>query len=358
MTQPNPAPQAPPAPPAPEKPDTTGTDAYISNDDKPDSQYAGGVIDTDPASVLPFGEAVKNTVNGIPAGINEGDWSDLYSAGADLLGNAVSIYMDPLNWLISAGLTFLIDFVQPLEDLLSLVTGNAERIEPYAAKWEQLGAALVPLAAAARQAADDDLIEWQGKDADAAKARLHQFAEAVEATGGEASSINGILTLFSKIMGAAQQLIIGIIATLIEWMIIEWGLAMAAAVPTAGASVAAAGAATAVQATVATSRAVRIIDRVVSLLHKMGAVLQKVLPAMLKARVGESVLQFTAAGLGHAAPATLSTVARIAGDVASDPASYVGPFVNNVGTGVYKNAEAGGPDMSEAEIEAALDVTK
>ncbi|MDP9793974.1 hypothetical protein J2S43_002486 [Catenuloplanes nepalensis] len=358
MTQPDPAPQAPPTPPAPKPPDTTGTDAYISNDDKPDSQYAGGVFDTDPASVLPFGEAVKNTVSGIPAGINEGDWSDLYSAAADLGGNALSFYLDPLNWLISAGLTFLIDFVQPLEDLLSLFTGNAERIEPYAKKWEELGTALVPLAAAARQAADDDLIEWQGRDADAAKARLHQFADAVEATGGEASSINGILTLFSKIMGAAQQIIIGIIATLIEWMIIEWGLAMAAAVPTAGASVAAAGVATGVQATVATSRAVRIVDKVVSLLHKMGAVLQKVLPAVLKARVGESVLEFTRRGIGAAAPATLSTVARIAGDVLGDPASYGGPVVNNTATGVWKNAAADKPDMSEEEIEAALDVNK
>ncbi|GAB7036552.1 MULTISPECIES: hypothetical protein [Catenuloplanes] len=351
---PTPQPGPAPTPPPPKPRDTTGTDAYISNNDKPSSPYAAGVIDTDPGSVIPLADPVKNAYSGV----TQGDWTDLYSSAADLTGNAVSFAIDPLNWLISAGLTFLIDFIQPLEDLLSLVTGNAERMEPYAAQWKQLGEALVPLAAAARQAADDDLIEWQGKDADAAKTRLHEFANAVEATGGEAASISGLLTLFSKIMGAAQQIIIGIIATLIEWMIIEWGIAMAAAVPTAGASVAAAGAATGVQATIATSRAVRIIDKVVSLLQKMGAVLAKVLPAALKAKVGQSVVQFTAEGLGHAAPATLSMVARIAGDVLSDPRGYVGPIGNNVTTGAAKNATADGTDMSPEEIEAGLDVTR
>ncbi|MDR7275453.1 hypothetical protein [Catenuloplanes atrovinosus] len=345
---PSPQPLPPAVPPAAQPPDTTATDAYVSNDAKDDSQYAGGVVDTDPASVLPFGEATKNAYTGV----TEGDWSDLFSSAADITANAVSFWADPLNWLISAGLTFLIDFVQPLEDLLSLFTGNAERMEPYAEQWEKLGTALVPLAAAARQAADDDLLEWQGKDAEAAKARLREFADAVEATGGEATSIGGLLTLFSKIMGAAQQIIIGILATLIEWMIIEWGIAMAAAVPTAGASVAAAGAATAVQATVATSRAVRIVDKVVSLLNKMGAVLRKVLPAVLKSKVGDSVVEFKGSA------ATLSTVARIAGDVLADPRSYGGPGGNNLITGLWKNEDAGDPEMTPTEIEDALDVTK
>ncbi|MBM7492570.1 hypothetical protein JOD64_003792 [Micromonospora luteifusca] len=332
--------------------DLDDNDAYLSNDGGDDSQYAGNLgitdaVDLDPKSVLPFGEATAN----LYTGISEGEWSDIYAGAADLVGNAVSFAIDPLNWLISAGLTFLIDFVQPLEDLLSLVTGNAERIEAYAQKWQELGAALVPLGAATLQAATDQLIEWQGKDADAAKALLTEFSEAIKATGGEAASIAGLLTLFSKIMAAAQQIIIGIMATLIEWMIIEWVAAMALAAPTMGGSVAAAGAATAVQATAATSRAVRIVDQVITLLNKIGALLGKLLPGALKTNVGSSVIEFSAAS------ATLSTGVRIATSVLADWRGYAGPFVN-VSTGGIKNEQAGDPQMSDTEIDEALDTNR
>lgn len=331
---------------------TDDNDAYLSNNTGAGSQYAGDLgitdaVDLGPGSVLPMGEAVKN----LYTGISQGEWSDISSGVADFAANAFAVWADPLNWLISAGLTFLIDFVQPLEDLLSLVTGNSEQMEPYAGQWQQLGAALVPLAAAVRQAATDELIEWAGRDATAAKDRLLEFADAIEATGGEAASISGLLTLFSKIMAAAQQIIIGILATLIEWMIVEWAMAMAAAVPTMGGSVAAAGAATGVQATVATTRAVRVMDRVVQLLLRIRELMTRVLPAPLMAQVGRSVVGF------RGSAAVLSTVGRIAGGVLSDPGGYAGPGVN-LGTGIWKNQQAGDSSMSDEQIDAGLDVTK
>lgn len=331
---------------------TDDNDAYLSNNTDDGSQYAGNLgitdaLDLGPDSVLPLGEATKNIYTGIQAH----EWSDVASGVADLAANGFAFAVDPLNWLISAGLTFLIDFVQPLEDLLSLVTGNAERMEPYAEQWQQLGAALVPLAGAVRQAATDELIEWAGRDATAAKARLLEFADAIEATGGEAASISGLLTLFSKLMGAAQQIIIGILATLIEWMVVEWAIAMAAAAPTMGGSVAAAGAATGVQATVATSRAVRVMDRVVTLLLRIRELMARVLPAPLMAKVGKSVVDF------RGSAAVLSTVARITGGVLRDPGGYAGPGVN-LGTGLWKNHAAGEADMSDQDIDHALDVTK
>ena len=325
-------------------------DAYLSNDDN-DSQYAGDLgitdaVDTEWSSVTPMGEAMKNAYTGV----TEGEMSDIFAAGADFIANAASFEIDPLNWLISAGLTFLIDFVQPLEDLLSLFTGNAERIEGYAKTWEQLGAALSPLADATQQAAADGLVEWEGKDAEAAKARLIDFGWGIRATGREASAIAGLLTLFSKIMAAAQQIIIGIMATLIEWMIIEWAAAMAAAGPTMGASVAAAGTATAVQATNATSRAVRIVDQVVSLLSRIGALLSKILPGALKANVASSVVKFAGAS------PVASTAVRVGGSVLGDAANFIGPG-GNVATGIWKNADADDPP-APAEIDRALDPSR
>lgn len=329
----------------------TDKDAFLSNNKDDGDGYHGNLgitdaVDTKPSSVVPF----WSDGEGIYKGISKGEWDEAVAGAGDILGNAVAFAMDPLNWLISAGLTFIIDFFQPLEDLLSLVTGNSERLQPYADKWKEMAAALPPLGDAIVQAATDHLVEWQGKDADAAKKKLTEFAAAVKATGGEADSISGLLSLFSAIMNAAQQIIIGILATLIEWAIITWTAAMAAAAPTFGGSVAAAGTATTVEVTVSTSRAVSTIDRVVTILNKLGGMLEKILPGALKSRVGSSVVQF-------GAEATLKNLGKISLSTLTDPRGLISPIVT-LGSGIYKGATSDGSDMSDEQIDDALDKNK
>ncbi|KUL40562.1 hypothetical protein [Actinoplanes awajinensis] len=324
------------------------SDAYLSNDGT-SSPYVGdlGITNTinPEVSALPFGETIPNVYKGV----TEGDIAALTAGAGDLLGNAIAFEADPLNWLISAGLTFVIDFFQPLEDLLSLFTGNAERIEGYAKEWQRLGAALGPLADAVQQAAADHLIEWEGRDADAAKARLMDFGWGIRATGGEANSIAGLLVLFSKIMTAAQQIIIGIMATLVEWAIVTWGTALALAPETLGGSVAAAGAATGVEASIATSRAVAVVDRVVILLEKIGALLAKILPDALQGAVKEGIV-----GVGKAV--TVKTLGQVAAVVLKDPGNYVSPL-SGVAGGSQENGKTAYTEDGAA-IDEALDVRK
>ncbi|MEV0650230.1 hypothetical protein AB0I28_33715 [Phytomonospora sp. NPDC050363] len=330
-----------------------GNDAYVSNDDA-DSQYAGNMgptaaVDTDPVSTIPLVEATKNT---FVEGIAKGDMDALFAGVMDFAGNAISFVADPLNWLITAGLTFLIDFFQPLEDLLSLVTGNAERVEGYANKWKQAAEALPALGDATKQAADDGLVTWKGKDAEAAKARLGTFSEAVKATAEEVNSVASLLVMFSKLMSAAQQIIIGLIATLVEWMIVTWIAAMAAAVPTAGASTAAAGVATTTTTAVQTSRAVKIIDTVVSFLAKIGNFLNKLLPPSLRQAVARNVTELQAFRAFD-----VKTAMQVMGNSLKGWTTYSGSGAS-AASGAEQAAANNGPDMSEQDIEDGLDKDK
>ena len=262
--------------------DETTADAYLSNDDNSDPY--NNAFDTDVKSMIPLWGGLKGTGTGLYSLVTEQDWSDLMAGLNDLGNNAYAFWGDPLNWLVSTGLTFLIDFFQPLEDLLSLITGNAERIESYAGQWKAMGDALIPLAEATRDAANNQLIEWKGLDATAAKARLNEFSDGIEATSGEAASISALLSYFSTLMAAAQGIITGILATLIEWAIISWGVALGLATVSSGSSIALAEVNTV---------AVQIIDKVIILLFKMAAMIKKLLPATLVAKVGLSVVEFT-----------------------------------------------------------------
>ena len=207
------------------------------------------------------------------------DWRELADIGggvADLGANIVAYAADPLNFLISSGLTFLVDVVQPLEDLLGLVTGNAERMDAEIARWGRVAAALTPLADEIKQAADQGLLGWQGRTADAAKQRLHEFAGGVTGLADEVQKLTVIMSIARTLMAIAQGLVIGVLSTLVEWLVFTWSAAMAVAIPTAGASTAAAGAATTVEVAESTTRAVRFVDRVVTLLGRLRAMLTRI----------------------------------------------------------------------------------
>lgn len=202
----------------------------------------------------------------------EGDWGELNNiaaATADLGLNAAGYLADPLNFLIGAGLGFLIDVIQPLEDALGLVTGNPERMEGEIAKWERVEKALQPLSEEIRSAANDGLVTWEGKAADAAKTRINLFADGVAATGNEVKQIVFVLNIAKTVMDIAQSFVLSLIATFIEWLVYTWVPALAAAPATFGGSTAAAGAATGVQTGVVSSRLSAFVTRVVNILKRL-----------------------------------------------------------------------------------------
>jgi hypothetical protein len=249
------------------------------------------VLRLDPVNDIPgagdlvsIGKSAAKVVSG------GGEMSDLYSVAgsvADLALNAVVYMADPLNFLITAGLSFLVDVVQPLEDLLGLVTGNGERMGSEITKWGRVGDALGPLANEIRAAADQGLIGWSGKAADAARQRLHEFADAVASLSNDVNQLKMILDLAKTVMETAQQLVISLIATFIEWLIFTWVPALAAAAPTFGASTAAAGAATTVEATTTTTRAVSFVERVINILRRLRTIVYRMHPRLMaRAKAG------------------------------------------------------------------------
>lgn len=274
------------------------------------------------------------------------DWRELADIGggvADLGANIVAYVADPLNFLISSGLTFLVDVVQPLEDLLGLVTGNAERMDAEIARWGRVAAALTPLADEVRQAADQGLVGWQGRTADAAKQRLHEFTDGVTGLADEVQKLTVIMSIAKTLMAIAQGLVIGVLSTLVEWLVFTWSAAMAAAIPTAGASTAAAGAATTVEVAKSTSRAVRFVDRVITLLDRLRAMLTRMHPERMK-EAQKAFRRLGTTGLaqqdwhGPGVPVRnvftdwhtwLSPEAQVANNAANDLTTYLGSRGHN-----------------------------
>lgn len=223
-----------------------GKDTDVTNDKDPQSS---GYSPFDPGDVtdsIPFystGKSVVGDVNNLTDGSEvSGDIADIALQVTGLAGDIGMLLFDPIGWLTGALLSFVIDLVQPLEDLLGLVTGNPERMDGEIGKWARVRAALEPMAEQVGGTADGELKSWEGDASAIAKQRLKDFGTAIGKLIGNIATLEAILGLAKALASVLQDLIKSEISSLISNWIMDWILATATAGPTFGGSFAVAAA--------------------------------------------------------------------------------------------------------------------
>lgn len=251
-----------------------------------------------------FGDATESLVKNTPFAAQwDNAWKhydagDYASIGADIADLGVTgffAYVDPLGALVGAGVGFLIDFIKPLHDMLTWMTGDSDAIGDHRKQWQTAQQDLVKLADEMSGTLQADLATWAGPASAAAKQRLDAFIQGTRDTAQEIGNINAILALSAALMDTAMSLIKDLISQFVEWLIITWLAAQAAAIPSLGASEVAAEAATVGEAAVATSRGARIMQKVMAIIRKLQAVLAKVMKA-LKEMKAKSFWKLTGKG--------------------------------------------------------------
>jgi hypothetical protein len=215
------------------------------------------------------------------------------SWGWDMLDAAIN----PLSFLISAGLDFLISLIQPLDDLLGMVTGNGERMASEIDRWGEIKAGLPPIGDAIKPIPEGGLSEWSGKDGDAAREKIKDFAEAVYQLGDQIQVLQGLMRLCELIATCIRKTILALIADWITAMAISWAAAFAAAVPTAGASTAAA-MVNSIRSSIATCiTAMTRYSRVANTFVEANKILSKIAPVLQTAAKPLAEAGFKAVGM-------------------------------------------------------------
>ncbi|UQS22358.1 WXG100 family type VII secretion target [Amycolatopsis thermalba] len=215
------------------------------------------------------------------------DGTEAFSTASSFVNEAAStigdIVSDPLGWLISNGVGFLVSWIKPLEDALELVTGDPDALEDGAKAFNQLGEQIEALKQETEELLASGLANWQGDGAEAAAKRLSEFRDGLSGTAGATTELATLLAVSSAVMSIAKDLVLSIISDFVEWLIVTWLAALAATVVTLGGSEAAAAAATGVRAATETSKVSRwmqklttVIDKIKSLIDKIKAFLEKI----------------------------------------------------------------------------------
>ncbi|MEU5154200.1 type VII secretion target [Glycomyces sp. NPDC021274] len=157
-----------------------------------------------------------------------------------LLGvDATLSLLDPIGALASAGVTIVLDLVQPLDDLLLWVTGDNGEMQRQIDVLAQVQTALEAMNQEVQDAIDSNLTAWEGQAATAAIDEIGGVSAAAHAIGKGAGDLAQLLDWARLIAVAIYSIIKGILSELVAWLITRGVAALAASIVSAGASVAA-----------------------------------------------------------------------------------------------------------------------
>ncbi|QUQ70623.1 WXG100 family type VII secretion target [Kutzneria sp. CA-103260] len=210
-----------------------------------------------------------------------------YSSEADDSGGG-----DPLNTLISKGLGFVIDYIEPVKEALELVTGSPDALNAAADSYSQLSADIDQLGQQLHDELTTGLANWKGDASDTAHQEMAQFLDGIHGTATLAGYIVQLLKASASMMQAAKDIIIGILADFVEQMLITWAVGLAGTIFTFGLSDAAATAATVTEAGVAVGKAGTEVTKVGKLIEKVGKLIEKIMQMIRK--IAELLKKFAA----------------------------------------------------------------
>jgi hypothetical protein len=191
-------------------------------------------------------------------------------------GHSGAMMGDPLEALIEAGLSFLIDLVAPLKEALNLVTGDPSGLNAKAEEWAKVAEGLRELGPAAVENAKATEGNWTGVAADAFRTKIDNFSRGALSVAGQADHVADVLRVSATLMDAAQGIIKGIIASWVEYAILTEAAAAASAAFTFGASEAAGQAAVAGEAAAACGEGAETVGQASSMLERIANVIREV----------------------------------------------------------------------------------
>ena len=194
---------------------------------------------------------------------------------------------DPLNFVISKGLGWLLNVVAPLKQAVDLVSGDPNATSKAATQFGDIARQVEQLAKTYDDHLRTGLRSWSGEAGEAAAKKLSKFHEGLEGTASLAGHAAAILQGSSVLMKVAEDVMKGILSDFVEWLVVTWVAAQLAAPETGGASEAGAAGATVAEEAVAMSRATAEISKVRQLLNKIMEIVQRLRAALRNSAVGE-----------------------------------------------------------------------
>ncbi|GAB2657539.1 hypothetical protein GCM10027271_15190 [Saccharopolyspora gloriosae] len=152
--------------------------------------------------------------------LNDGSsWIESGLAYGGLAMEAVSVVVDPIGTLLSYGLSWLIEHVQPLQDALDWFAGDPQGVEAYAQQWQQVAVSINTAATGYSEAVRADTAQWTGAAGDAYRRHAAEKGEALTGAGKLAETIGTVVEAMGMVVSFVRDFVRDLIADCISRLI-------------------------------------------------------------------------------------------------------------------------------------------
>ena len=174
----------------------------------------------------------------IEHGLASGSWIETGLGGLALGLDALSTIVNPLEAVVSWGVAWLLEHVEPLSDALEVLAGDADQIMAFSQTWSNVGAAITAAGVSLRGAIDRETIDWTGAAAEAYRGHMNEELGAMVSLAKVASVLGQVVLGAGLLVSCVRQMVrdaiaqfVGVLAGALPQWLAEEGITLGLATP-------------------------------------------------------------------------------------------------------------------------------
>jgi hypothetical protein len=161
------------------------------------------------------GIGIAESINDLVQGIESGNWIDIGLGTVTTGLEALSIVMDPIGSVGSNLVSFVIEHVKPLQDMLDKLAGNADAVAAQAQTWKNVAKAVEEVHGDYSREVKADTGGWTGEAGDAYRRRGDYVGTLIGAAAQAAGGLGSAVQMAGMVVGAVRETVRDLIADLV-----------------------------------------------------------------------------------------------------------------------------------------------
>ncbi|MEV7628997.1 hypothetical protein [Actinoplanes sp. NPDC089786] len=164
---------------------------------------------------------LADSFQGLQQAISGGSWVEGALAGGAFALEVTATVLDPFSTLLAGGLSWAMEYFEPLREMLDQLAGIPDRVAAHAETWSNMSGELAALAQDLQAGLDADFPDWQGAAADSYYSLMSCNVDALGGlsvlASGMASATQAAGNLVQFTRDIVRDLIADLVARVIVW---------------------------------------------------------------------------------------------------------------------------------------------
>ncbi|MEU4238635.1 hypothetical protein [Actinoplanes sp. NPDC026619] len=182
-----------------------------------DRSLVAGVVTTRTGTT---GFGLADSFQGLDQAVKGGSWVEGALAGGAFATEVAATVLDPFSSLLSSGLSWAMEYFEPLREMLDHLAGIPDQVVANAQTWSNMAGELQSLADDLHSSLASDLPGWQGTAADSYQSLMANNVDGLGGLGVLASTMAAATQAAGNLVQFTRDIVRDLIADLVARVIV------------------------------------------------------------------------------------------------------------------------------------------